>query len=291
MQINQEAQEAQEAPGLDMNSQLMPRLIFTPEEIYFLLCLLPVPGVIGVRDPFPGMLREEMDLRLDCARESLVQRGLVRIEPGKPITVDLVLAGLLGAMAFTRYTLKVSQGRALDAPEQVHYHLNDSFILEQQTLDGGHIALSYLPDLAATVQKILLSLRLHDAPAANGPMFTLAPADMNTLHRLASTEGLQACIAHLNNLPVPPATVIPLAQTLVYGQHGSVELLLREPRAVRYVSRLAWLAGKSGAWLILYPVDTDGARIEVIPLSKSELEARVKDTLHKVQAQMPGKNS
>src|SRR5690606_27617078 len=99
-------------------------------ELWFLLNQFGPGIVIGLKNPYPGWLIEEIEDQMRAAINRLLERGLAVLTGSETMDVNDTLYNWAQTMAHPAHTLIVT-----DAPERPFYY-GDTGLVEHTALDG-----------------------------------------------------------------------------------------------------------------------------------------------------------
>jgi hypothetical protein len=257
-------------------------IAFSTEELYYLACILPAAGLIGFEYPFPGPLEESS---LELAKQSLVERGYIKIHSDGEVVLDVIVAGLVIAAAYSACTLVTSRVVASGSSHCRLVHLAPNLILEQEVLDDEKVTLTAVSDAETLEDRLRDFFNLPDVPPAPGFVFTLTEPEMAQTRRLAS-EGAEVCSAYLARFGIPLEVARVLALTLSDSPNiGSLSTMRHKATGETYYENaVAWIADSLGAWRIesLPPLEEgQPSEVRLIPTSSAEIQQRLADILHK----------
>ena len=254
---------------------------FSNYELYLLGGLLQLPGFMGLEDPFPGYLTEEIQEHMETARQSLTGRGYLE-EAGNEFLIDANLIEAVQTIGTAAKVIATAQNK-----DSVLVHLAKNCAVWQERLPDGRVGLSKLNNRKDVEGQLRDWLVLPDAPAAPGSGFVVEPAVMEAAQTLVENNhqpnGLSAVKSFLMEKSVPPNAAASLSATLAENHStGSLMILEREGSLIEPQTRLAWLIGKQGGWVVELPHTEMNPPLEWKPASTSSIVAKVEAILIKL---------
>lgn len=265
-----------------MEKQAVGSLTLSRQAFYYLLAgQMKVASILGLEDPFLGLAADEIDTQLERTRQTLVDRGYLKVQPDGSVVLDNSVASLAEAAASAGHTLIVSHANP-DAPSRLRLiHLASELIVEQEILPNGEVVLTAVSDWEALWQRLEGFFNVPESLAAPGFPLTLTEAEFAETRRLALVGEIEACHAFLNHLGIPDEIAEVLASVMAEGQNaGSLSVLHREAKGMYYEKSLAWLTGTHGAWRmqLLEPLERgQPTDVRLIPASTAEIQQCLAD--------------
>lgn len=247
---------------------------FNLKELYLLSGILQLSGIIGLSDPFVGYLTEEIQECLEAARQSLLERGLLRVT-GENVAVDPDLEKVL-QIIFTSPKVVVA---ALDQ-SSILIHSSEDWIVKQEIVSDGLVSLSYLPGWEQVKRDIVHFLSRSDSSSAPGPAFTTNASVIEQARELIKVEEqndpLSSCKQALVEKGIPPESATALAATLS-GNHstGSLVAFDRDELKLSPQGGFAWLIGDLGTWKVDLPPSEDVDIMKWTPTSSALLTEQI----------------
>ena len=248
-------------------------LTLTGEELYFLNCLLPTKGLVGIKYPFLGLLAEEIEQRLEQAKRSLAEKGYLTILDDGKVIVDVGVAAFVGAATNSRYMLIASRSPTSSGPNLRLIHAGRDIALEQENLSTNRVVLRGMLGIKTLQERLEEFFDLPEAAAATGPPFSLNEVDLSEAQHLALKEGKEACRAFLSRAGIPFEAVDPLTIALAEDVGtSSLVVLHRSEQEMRYGEQVAWLVGGQGVW---YVQQGQAETVYLTPTTTAEIKQRI----------------
>lgn len=263
-----------------MKEQTTWSIILSKDELYLLAGILQTGSLIGVQDPFLGFLADEIEERLEQAKEALSDQDYLRERPGEELVLDSGIAAMVKAITSAKRLFVASL--SLDHHTS-HYlvHFASDIVVEQAVLPSGDIALTAIRDAQVLKERLenFFSLSNATEPAASTAPLTLSEADFAQVRNLAQ-EDAKAVRGFLSHKDVPPEAIPALTAALTEGQHmSSLTVLYRDEREMRYGEKLAWLIGSQGAWYV-QPLEQDQVTsVRLTPTTMAKIQRRITQTV------------
>lgn len=223
-------------------------VVLKPHELYCLASLMHVPHLVGVEDPFFGLLADEAEQLLDDTVSGMIDNNILQRRGNGNLALDSGVAVMVHALGFAPRTLLVSLAAGSGPNEVLYIHWTQAFLVEQQGLPHDRVALSLLQDLEAVHDRVRDFVRLPSVPAGHW------------VSGLYSDSALLTAGRAVSRTPQVPATPIaakgggavpePLLEILSHAHVGSLVILHRAPEHMHYGASVAWVVGPEGGWRI-----------------------------------------
>ncbi len=245
----------------------------SPAELYTLASLLGGETLIGLPDPFPGWLTEEIQAAMDEARQSLMARGVLAPRGDGETVMDVVAAALIGTLIAPQTAFILT----LTVPDQPPYQINIyhrpplTVALEQREEQW---ALRFLSDAAAIVRQVRELWALGQQSAAPASPLSLPESVMEEAKQ-ARPLGETEIQKRLEEAGVPSAGAKALAQTLAHPRRNGALVALFLRQGIWDVGGLGMLEGENGLWLLRSFSRQQAQWIECLPRSGPQLLADV----------------
>lgn len=247
-------------------------LDFSPAELALLLSLFQAPGMLGLKDPFPGMLADEIEAQLSEAKQSLQARDYIRVSVDGGVTIDRTVAGLVAACAFPEYTLVATYEHSKGRRDTCYIHFRENLIVEDAVMDSGQHQLTALRDREVALKRLLRQLRLSKQVAAPGRACIVSESLLFEARGAAVDEGVAKAIPLLTSGGVDADAAAHIADTLSHPVSNSAMALIKfGDRQKQSVEGFALLEGKNGLWSLRSV--SKGSReplVEIAPCDASE---------------------
>jgi len=252
-------------------------MVLSGEELYLLAGLLQTGTLIGIRDPFPGLLADEMEERLEQAKKSLSDQGVLKERPGKELIIDSGVAVVVRAITSANHLLVAVL--SLDHhTSHLLIHSASDIAVEQAVLPSGDIALTAVRDAQALKERLEDFFGLSEATETTvlASRLALSEADFAQVQHLAQERDDRALRDLLRHKGVPPETISALAAALGEGQQViSIAVLHRSAQEMRYGETLAWLVGGQGAWQVQSLEQDQAGAVCLTPTTTAEIKQRI----------------
>jgi hypothetical protein len=219
---------------------------FHSHELYLLGGLLQLPGFIGMEDPFPGFLIEEIQEHMEAARQSLIDRRVVE-QYANGFVLDKVLMDALLTMGTASYILTIGNNNTSS-----YIHSGVDYVVLQECMQDGRISVSVYKHSDFTINYFMNLLCLPDVPASTGPSFSIEPVLLEEARGfVANSEMSGACFDLLVKKGLSTESAEALTKTLFQVlSTGSIVILERKGRSIEQSGGFAWVIVEQGGWTI-----------------------------------------
>lgn len=246
-------------------------LTCSPVELVTLASLLGGESLIGLADPFPGWLTEEIEEAIERAKQTLSERGYLNLH-SEGVIMDALAAALVGTLIAPQVVALVSVTRPGEASSQTIFYRREPFTVR---LAGQGETLTLAPlqgweRVAAEVQSLW---GLEAQPPAPAPSFVLSEAALNEARRLLPDRA--AAVRTLEAAGLSPEQAQALVLALTGAQcNGALVTMRRLPESWD-VGGLGVLWGSEGVWLLRSILRQGEAQIHFSPCSAQELKDEI----------------
>jgi hypothetical protein len=270
---------------MDTLSRSRTAIELSAQELYYLAALQGGDLLLGVDDPFPGWLTEEIVEEMDRVQARLAERGVVAVGD-EGAQVAGTLAPVTRAVAFPSATVLLSGSTPAGGAEQGAIFLNnatDGVGAELARSEDQTYVLTSLHGLDDAFDRIVERWRLVDQPAAadGDASATIPEAVLRRARELAVTGGRDAARTSLTEAGVPEATAAALADTLVRPVRNGAMATVRRGELAWQTGGLAVLEGENGLWRLRAFERDDAPHVEVTPLPAEALCAELRGLLER----------
>lgn len=244
------------------------RFTCSSEELFTLAAVLGGKTLIGVPDPFPGWLTEEIEAAVNKACENLIRCGYLQEQNGA-LQMDVLVAALVAAVAEPDTVVILTAHQPPQMPQQKAFYWRPPLIVylrhEEEAL---HLAaLSSTEEIPSLVRKAW-ELEMQQPARAQG--FAVLQKTLDAV-REALGQGEQEAIRVLHRSGVESGDARAFVRTLQTGTRNGALTALRPLETTWQVSGIGMLEGENGLWR-LRPFQRQNAEwVECTPCSADEL--------------------
>jgi len=253
----------------------------SPVELYTLASLLGGEMLIGVPDPFPGWLTEEIQEAMEGAMGSLMASGVLAPRDNGQIVMDVAVAALVGTMIAPQtvfvLTTTIASPHQLFCRRNIYHRPPLTMMME---LREEPWTLRFLPDPEAVLQQVRECWRLGSQEAVSASPFAL-PESVLEQARQVRPAGEQEVREQLEKAGVSAANAAALAHTLVHPIRNGALVAVRAHEGNWDTGGLGMLEGENGLWMLRSFSRQQTQWIECIPRSGEQLMADVETLVHR----------
>ncbi len=229
-----------------------PAWSFTSIELFFLGSLLKLPGFLGMADPFSGCVEDDIEIYLQLAHQSLLQRGYLS-HTGDSKQLDPALNSLLHTVASASQVIIAVQDNSF-----IVLYLTPESIVLQQPLPEHQVGFFLLENLSAIHPHLQNFFSCSPVAPAPGSQITIAQSVLEHAHAMLadtpSADKIAVCAASLTQTGLPPKSATAFALALARPvSTGYIALVRRDGTSTERQSGCAWLVGPSGGWATELP--------------------------------------
>lgn len=219
----------------------------TGPELIYLCRLAGGETLLGVEDPFPGWLTEEIQAAMEQARQNLEARGTIQVGVDKRIHMDADVKTLLNVITSPRavfiYTLTLPDAQPV---RQVFYWKAPAAVRLQYTDDIYNLDLLANPE--AIYQEITRGWSAESQAPPSGETIALPVPVLESVRHSLAQEALDDACSILRGAGATETTVSALIETLRTLRRNGAIVALRPQRQTWYPAGLGLLEGKNGLW-------------------------------------------
>lgn len=254
-------------------------------ELFCLGMLLRGQRLIGIPEPFPGWLTEEIEELLPEIRKGLQARGIVREAADGSVTIEAALEPALRAVVLCAVaviaTLSTPQ---MTVAEQRMFYFKRPQLAELRgpetegerrfytlhTLDGHPTTL---------LEQLVTWWSVLEQPAPECPPAALGEAGLAEACKIAAEKGAAAAAAHLAINGVNGETAAALAETLATAKKNGALVITGRGAAGWRTENCGLLEGENGLWR-LHSLEQGSQRlVECVPCEASTFRIELQKLL------------
>lgn len=225
------------------------------DELWFLLNQFGPGTVVGLKNPYPGWLIEEIEDQMRAAINRLLERGMATLTSPETMDVDDTLYGWVQTMAHPEHTLIVT-----GSPER-HIYYGETGLVEHTTLNEGTHNLRAIVGQEELLE-ILNGPLAQQSQAQGGQPFEIEEDVLMTAGRCAGQgdhAGMQAALDG-TNLPEGARTELATALLQPAGNVSFSIICFQNDPERQQVRGFGLLEGGGRLW-IMRPQESFGKQI------------------------------
>ncbi|MFZ5826292.1 MAG: hypothetical protein ACOY94_18520 [Bacillota bacterium] len=239
-----------------MNTMPEP-VILTKAEYALIAGVLGASTLIGVDDPFKGLLANEIRAELDKTLAGLVERGIAEVRADRRVIFEQQTGLLAATCAFPEASFVLTRTHGDGTVDQRYLHITRLASAEMADSSEQDLALIRLDNPQAVFERVQDLLGLAGAETADLPGALLPRANLTRVIALAHESGEEAACSALVESGVELATAEVLARSLARPALNASFVALAQ-NGERWQSRgVALLLGDGRLWS-LAPTERDG---------------------------------
>lgn len=244
------------------------RFVCCPEELFTLASMLGGETLLGVPDPFPGWLTEEIEGAVEKARQSLIERGYLKEQDGA-LHMDVLVAALVATVANPDTAILLTVHQPPHKPQWKAFYWRSPLSVTLHP-EEDHYTLASLPSSQDALSLSLKTWGVDAQEPALGETFAVLQKVLDTT-REALEQGEQEAIRVLHLAGVEPDSARSFVRTLRTGVRNGTLIAFRPLETTWQVGGIGMLEGKNGLWR-LRPFQRQNAEwVECTPCSANEL--------------------
>jgi len=242
-------------------------------ELFTLASLLGGVMLVGVPDPFPGWLTEEIEEAMQAARKALAERGHLTLRPDGQVVMDVVTAALVGTLVAPQAVVLFTETSPDESPrQQACYHRPPLTVLLES--EGETLHLGPLEGTSAPYEQIVGIWQVGAQKAVRAETFSLPESAMQSA-REALSSGEAAVQKALQQTGAGVKNARALARTLSAPRRNGALVTMRPRKNSWETGGLGMLDGENGLWLLHSFTRQQADWVELIPCSAQKLSAEI----------------
>lgn len=248
-------------------------------ELYTLASLLGGETLIGIPDPFPGWLTEEIHAAMEQARQSLIMRGILAVRDDGQIVMDVVAAAFIGALVSPQAVFIITATTPDQPSRQINLYHRPPLTVSMEEREGNWM-LTFIPNTTPIASQVHELWHLGAQTAVQATSFTLPEDEMSQICQMRALEEEQI-LNRLRHAAVPLASAQAMARTLTAPRQNGAIVALSSRQGIWDVGGLGMLEAENGLWL-LRSFSRQGANwVECIPRSGKQLMAEIETLVNR----------
>jgi hypothetical protein len=216
-------------------------------ELSFLASLLGANMLLGIQDPFPGWLAEEIEAAWAKARDALAARRFLEAQPDGGIVMDTGVAALVGTCAFPEASFIVTSTSPRGTADARYYHVTKNLAVEQRATANG-CQLTAIEDAPAAFERIIGLLQVGGQGESPGTKTTVLEETLTQARSAITTSGTEGAAQNLVKAGVEEGAAMSLADALAHPVANGAIVALAKRELSWEVAGLGLLEGRSGLW-------------------------------------------
>ncbi len=248
------------------------RITCSTEELVALASFLGGEVLIGVPDPFPGWLAEEIEVAIHRARQNLIRRGYLG-EQGGSTLMDAVVAALVKTVTDPEAAIMLTLREMPEGLLQENFYYRSPLTVHLHP-DGKVCTLRELPSPGDVFDKVSRMWGIEDQTAADADSFLVPQSTIEALQKMDQIDELEAS-QMLESAGVEEASARSFARTLQAPRRNGALVALRSLQTAWQVRGVGILEGENGLWRLRSFRQQGTDWVECIPSSASELSEEI----------------
>ncbi len=256
-------------------------ILFSADEIWFLLQQFGTSIVFGMQNPHLGWLIDEIENADRNALKLLVDRGYVRIASKNQIELDDALAAMIRTCAHPQHTLVAQFQDSTGIDNQRYIYFGDELIVERTQTKQNQHRLTVIKDREVLLKHLREVLRLSSITTSHGKKFTLPEQTLFETRALCTQGQASKAINNLKELDLSEeiSSLLTKALTNPVANSAFMALSNQSKSQSQTVKGFALLEGKNDLWIMM-PYDSDGIKmVEFIPANSKLVKQRFLEIL------------
>jgi len=253
---------------MDSTASPMPSLVLSPPELFTLASLMGGEMLLGIPDPFPGWLTEEIVEAMEAARQKMVERGLLVLQSDGQIVIDAIVAALIWPIVTPQVVLLLTGGVPDQPSQQISFYHHSPLTVAVE-LYGEQWNVYPLPDRTSLSEQIRNRWQLREQQGTDAQTFSLPEDALQAALQVLPSE--EEVCRSLQEAGVPPAAARAAARTLTTLRQNGALVAIRRRAELWQTEGLGILEGENGLWLLRSLTRRGHPWVEFTPCPASEI--------------------
>lgn len=247
----------------------------TKAEYALIAGVLGSTTLIGVDDPFKGLLADEIRSELDKTLAGLVERGIAEVRADRRVIIEQHTGLVVATCAFPEASFVLTRTHGDGTVDQRYLHITRQASAEMADANAQELALTRLDNPQAAFERVQELLGLAGMETADLPGAALPRTNLTRVVALARESGEEAACNALVESGVGLATAELLAKSLAQPALNASFVALSQ-HGERWQTRgVALLVGDGRLWS-LAPSERDGEEwVSVEPCTAEAVTAEI----------------
>ncbi|GAA4722621.1 hypothetical protein [Brevibacillus fulvus] len=249
------------------------------QELFFLTMLLGADQVVGLADPFPGFLVEEIEQEWHKCKTALIQKGYL-YEDESGLFIDEAVDSLVRPCAASLTTAQCYLSAPAQAvPLEYYVYFGETLAVESRREESGY-RLAALGDPYQVIETIAERFSLQPVPASKAEPIALPNLFFQGLRHSAPERSLTE-LTQLLEAYCAPNEAADLASSLrTPTEEGQVIVMARHPvRQEWEIDGISFFSGDHRYWVIRLEKNAGEDWVKLSPVSGEELKSRLRAAL------------
>lgn len=251
----------------------------SPVELFTLASLLGGEMLVGVPDPFPGWLREEIEEAMQGAQKALAERGHLTLRPDGQVVMDVVTAALVGTLVAPQAVVLLTETLPDGTPNRSAFYYRSPLTVFLK-IEGDTWSLRPIEGPDALYEQIVDIWQIGAQKAVRAETFSLPESAMQ-LAREARSSGEAAVQRALQQAGAEAKNARALARTLSAPRRNGALVAMRPRENAWEIGGLGMLEGENGMWLLRSFTRQQTDWVELKPCSGEELAGEIQKLLRR----------
>jgi len=252
-------------------------ILLSPPELFTLASLLGGKTLIGIPDPFPGWLTEEIQQTVQAAQSSLVHKNYLRVE-GDELKMDALVAALIGTLIQPQSVLLFTLSQRSAPLHQEGLYHRPPFIVHLSPQQDDY----QVYPLAESEVNTLLRQRWgpQTESAAPGQPFALPETELLGIRQALGGAPSASALQILQRAGVSEDSAMAFLSTWQTAQRNGALVVMRQ-RDTWQVNGLGFLESANGLWRLRSFQSNAQDWVECLPCSATEFWQHVATLLER----------
>jgi len=248
-------------------------------ELFYLSALIGGETLLGVRDPFPGWLIEEIQDAMTDVQRALSERKVITIQPRGVVVADKDVEALVSVVALCDAMLITTLATSRQEAWQRTFYFKGATAVELASAEGNEeYSISQLDGQVESIAEEIASWwKLANQPAAEGKPIRTEENVLTQARHLTVGQGANNALDYLVGTGISKDSARPLAETFASASKNGVVVMLRRRVSAWQTGSVGMLESNNGLWHLRSFDQAGQAMIECIPCSAPMLRAELRN--------------
>ncbi len=251
----------------------------TRVELYTLVSLLGGGIVIGLPDPFPGWLIEEISEATRQAKQKLMNRQWLRIHSDGQLVVDFSIAAMVCTIVEPQAVVLLTRGRFDEQlSRQWAAYLRPPLLMWMEEDSDEELTIEQIEE-STLPRRILENWTINAQLTANSVGSVVVPLSAREAVLQLRQRSEKAIYTVLRQYGAPAKEARALSHGLSTARQNGAMIVLQRQKNIWTTSNLGILEGENGLWLLHITVSGNTPFVEFTPAPACRVEKEIITTL------------
>jgi hypothetical protein len=241
-------------------------------ELLLILGTLGPSVVMGIEDPYLGLLSEEVETAQQNALQSLASRGMIQSVSETQIEFQEDLSTLANVLHQPTHSIIIQESFSVITPRQAFLHFSKDWILHHIPSEEDTHQLRLVNDVTDMIEHLTPTLRLDSSSECQEPSFTIPEETLWKTRKLCAERDEEGAMRCLDQAGLEENIAVCLYTTIQNPIANSSFVLIANRNIIesQYVQGFSILEGGDMMWIMQPYAEEDQAMVTFHPSNASQ---------------------